>query len=845
MCACGGDDDDDGTRGRGGNGGTGGSGGAAGNTAAFAIKVEPIAAPVLRDSRRWVKVELAREASFVGDVQVSLTNPPAGVTGDVMTFTGAFVSDALQIEIGPDTALGELSVTISAASGGASTSAVLALNVQAAQPTAPRKIEAARLAAQIDLGTALLYRCYARFGDDRLPEEFRGSGADEDLMLPRDIELATPQLSAPALAALRPFTVRPHHPDSVYRSTSSQLDRIGARAAPPAECAGGNAWRSERSPAVPVRVWIECGDAISNATEQHAMTRVLRVFETLWPTMTGHMGAPLLDAGGEDEGGDDAIDVYLVEGAIQRGGDTEDIYKLINLGVNAYAAWSPPYKKNAAGKGISSGYLVLPRIGMLGEKMRSTITHEFFHVLQFAHHDTYDLAVNKNPYWFVEASATWASVHFDRTLSWPARVAAEEHKGRFGRFQRETRALNDPDRAHIYAAYIWPLFLEQRSGSRDIIAAIWNGLEGASDAAQADTLLDGKSSFATNFHTFALRNLNSAFMPGDPLPRSDRYVTLDPLFPDEAIQPIKTIAPLGNYTKGLDMPPLSASYFLFTPDADTIRKVVFEFSGLQPQSELDVDALVHTQDGWLPKPVSLTGQGRVVFCFDKGKSTDTIRGSFDAIELVLSNHARAADARISGDLVVTSSTAPCGVWVGSTTTTTRHADDAFTSQTVTTTTGVVLEFDAETALLSPAKESPYRIRSGTYQSNSLFQSVSRVPACRTIGTTSGTMRWALPMDASPGATSANLTLNTDSQPATYAGSGFTWATFTNTSNCNDRNVDITTSGLNALFWWDTPFTGALHALQADGVTARGSVDVPDGTGRGSIKYEWTFTKRDE
>ena len=822
-----------------------------GGDARLGVAVAPSGAQVLRDSSRLLDITLTRDAAITADVEVSLADPPPGVSADIVTFSGPIANAAMKISVGADVPLGSLELTVVATGGGATIEVPLMLDVLAAEPSSQELIAAALAAGQIDLKTSLLYRSYARFGDDRLPVELRGSGTEEDLILPRDITQAEPQLPAEALAALRPYLVRPDHPESIYASVEARREPRArsaalAPASAPEECSGQNAWRSKHSKSIPVRVWTECGGAtagdLEDRSQVYMLDHVLGMLDTMWPAMTDLMGVPRPDAGGPDEGGDDAIDVYLVQGSITRGGEVHDAATIIGLGLRAYAKQSPSFETNSFGCSISSGYIIMPRSAALGEGMHGTLSHELFHVLQFAHNGDV-LGDAAGLWWFVEASATWALCHFDRTLPWPHRMAAPEHLGRFGRYQHEEIGLMARvPVVHSYAAYIWPLFVEQELGSADIIGSFWTALEKDGTPTEGTETLEQSYSFTQAFHTFALRNLNASFVPGDPLPRTQRYVDLDPVFPDELVKPVTSVLALepGTVsTQALDMPPLSAAYFLLRPTGGDIAKVEIDLTGLQPAGALDVDALIRTPDGWLAHPVSFTGEQKVVFCFDKGPTSETVRGAFDSLELVLSNHAHAIDGRVAGALRVIPTSAPCGVWSGTTTSTTTGSDAAGTT-TETIQTTITLEYDDQNG--GGGGVIPYRLRTGSFTYDRQFQSVDRVPPCQSHETGGGPMSPGMPGDMQPGATFASLYLFTTSQPATYMGGGQSWATITQTTSCNAANMDVTTSSLGFIQWWSTPGIGPFE-VSADGGTIAGAADVDQGTQQ--LHYGWNLMKLDE
>ena len=354
---------------------------------------------------------------------------------------------------------------------------------------------------------------------------------------------------------------------------------------------------------------------------------------------------------------------------------------------------------------------------------------------------------------------------------------------------------------------------------------------------QAVSVLDFLFPFEDNFHTFAVRNLNDEFLPGDPLPASERYVSLDPVFPDKGYPPKPkedaTLVPRSVYTTALDMPPLSARYFKVVAGTRDIRKVEFDFTGL-PQTNLNVDALVFVYDyddpiesGWLPEPLSLTGEGRVVFCFDEGPTTATRRGSFLELQLVLSNHALRQP--LEGELRIKASTAPCGVWAG-TTTQTIDFGDGFQRTTGTITTNVVFEFDEEAA--GDNVSTPFRLQSGDFVYEWNFDQYVR--GCHGVATAAGAMhRAASVLDMSAGATLANLTLYPGNPPM-YGGGGVSYAEVTTVTTCDDGFHETTTT-IGPVTWWPG---GGFLPVQPDRETIRDSNDAPPG-----IHTEWTFTKR--
>ena len=475
--------------------------------AGFSFEVGPASAIAFADSGRVLTVTLARTGGFTADVTVTLSNPPAGVTAEAVTFTGGIASLSLPVTLDDSVAPGNLALAFNASSRAISASTTLQLSVQAPQARAQRKIADALAANSIDRDTSLLYRLYALAGDPRLPAALVGSGsAEEDLRLFAQVEAALPSMSVAMQAAIHPFMVRPDHPDSIYRrpgTTSARSNASSARrdhalattaaAFAPSTCVAGAQWRSARSATIPVRVWSECYDDVPFTqwtTDKADMT--MQVFEKIWTPMTKLMGQPRLDVGAADNGGDEAIDVYIVSSYSLTHADQPT--SAADLGnANGFARPAGPSIVNSAGNKVSSGYMVLSGAKAGTQLQRSTIIHEFFHVLQFAHNAS--LAEIKD--WFYEASARWVESFYDRKLDWPAKVAfAKVHKPWFEIFVNEDKALDVPEEEHWYASYIWAFFLEQESKGPDIIGQLWTALESAKSLADEDQIIDAAYSFA-------------------------------------------------------------------------------------------------------------------------------------------------------------------------------------------------------------------------------------------------------------------------------------------------------------------------------------------------------------
>jgi len=828
-------------------------GGDSAETAPFSISVEPAALALARGASAELTVHVERDPGFEDAVRLTLDELPEGFAADVVTLPFGVDDGVLTLVSTPELSEGsDFELTALGTSGKASASAELALSVAPEELSSREKIQAALVAGDIDRETSLLYRMYALFGDARLPEALLGSGSDEeDAALFGEIWLTRSELSSGGQAALRPFLVRPAHPESVWNEGVGTPRRFGAAPVaaaelpPAADCpeqsGAPGAWMSRRSAAEPVRVWAQCrGTPEGDAETVRLVDKALGVLHKIYGPMTGLMTAPIAD----EDGGDEAIDFYIVDpgASVHR---REESFAPVALG-STY----DDYPEVNSG---SSGFVTLPRSLVYTSRFHSTVIHEFFHVLEKAYNHLYSVRELTPPsyvaHWFPEAAAVWAAAHFDRVLApWEDGRGAylDAHLRFVNRFQPSESALNASEPVpHAYSAYIWPFFVEQETGAPTFMPQIWEGLVNAGSFEQADDAIASVFPFAEHFKDFALRNANSAFLPGDPLPKSQRYVALDPIFPDgqgpKFLQ--GELVADQEFRRELPIPNLAARYLLVSADADT-KKVELDLSGLQPAGQVDVQALVYNNvGGWVPEPLDFSDESRVVFCFDKGKTTPERYGSFGGMLLVISNHATRDDSSVSGELVISPKSEPCTpVWQGAVSMT-QHYPSPAGEVTNTVTTDVTFEFD-DTAPASPF-QTLYRVRGGTYAYDWLGDFSERTPdPCQTHQTASGSMNPdpAAFVSGTPGASMGNITIDLLSDPPTYSAQAYTYANAHVSSDCNDAHEIEEYDYVTVLSWWTTDPV-IWPEVSEDGNVLAGTYEttVDDTT----TKFVWNLVRVDE
>ena len=635
----------------GGGSGGGDAGGGGSTPPPYAVALEADAIDIPQGSSARLLVSVTRQAGFTDDVAVTLDSPPAGLHAAAMTVPATRSAGILEIQVDPDAQLQASTVRVLAQSGSSSVAMTATVTVGAAVPGAQELIAQALQAGQIDYPTSLVYRAYALFGDPRLPAEYQSAGPiaeDRGLF----VDAADPSLPAATQDLLRPFLVRPAHAASIFNQ-SGRATAQGARPATPgttgSACPEGTVatatnWRSEASLKAPFQVWIQCSS--DPAADDVDLAKAVALIEGIWKDMTKLMGSPVPDAGGPDEGGDSDIDFYLVgDGQVfKRGAGGQ---KLADPSVLAYELSSPPFANNT-----SSGFLVMNRGRLYDAEFKSDVVHEFFHALQDAYNQKIAFTAGANgssEYWYTEASAVWAETDFARETT---DVAV--HPRFTQQFQKLRSSLHLSGAGlSMYASYIFPFFMQQKTGGDAIIQQSWANLRGVSGFDAANRTLGTVFDFTSNFRLFAIENYNTD-LPGA-LDQGKRYVGFDPKFPDNATPKLDDDKPLSQkmtLTPAVDIAALRASYYRYRVTSDQIKKVVFTLDEISKDG-LDIDGLVEIEgQSWQKN--DYTGRTEVKFCLDKPEE------KLHEIVLVLSNHSVPLSQMVTGKLKVEASTVPCG-----------------------------------------------------------------------------------------------------------------------------------------------------------------------------------------
>ena len=636
----------------------------------------------------YLPVTIERAAGL-GEVVLLVRGPDGVGAADVALPIGRD-SVVIEVSVAYDTEVAPAMLTVTATADRGDGSATLPIDVRPYAPSSIELIGAALDAGTIDYATSLLYRAYAMVGDERLPEAYRGTSMGEDLAFFREARSA--DLSPATQAALLPFLVRPSEPESIYNTLgATNPGGLTAQAASCTETDPGqivmNGYKTKRA-SVPMRVWVKCSgdEAVDDVILESAVSHA----EDFYAKMTGDFGAPVFDDADVGTAGnlDDCIDLYIVpDGTASLRGNQTHSARGITVDTKPYAG------------NTSSGYILIGRSRALSSGLKSTYAHEFFHVLQNAYNMTFmfERAGAGRPwieFWWVEASATWASTQYVPSL------AFEVYNERFPGYQgakkstHQSYATTSSDAYLMYASFIWGHFVQHDRGGVGVIKQSWDALKPVTGHEAANNALDGVFGYEDSFPKFAIANINENLPDALPLAKRHKGLRND-RFPEPRPKPTysaqERLDAVVNKLVTVDVAPLRAQYFRYTIGSN-IKKVVVHFDTITQNDGLDIQAVEHLKD----KPWRVenhTGKDKQTYCIDRPGE------ELEELILVLSNvTVLPFEQFVLGAMRIETFELPCAVrWTGTLSHTTTTTVPGL-STTERRTAAVSLEQDTESVL---------------------------------------------------------------------------------------------------------------------------------------------------
>jgi hypothetical protein len=695
---------------------------------------------------------------------------------------------------------------------------VWTIDGRALPPTSFGLIEQATAKGLINDETALIYKVYVEFNDDRLPAQYLGR--DDGFPEARTLSEAQGQfdtLSPATQQLLAPFLLLPDAPGSWYERRATQQAAQAANA--------------------PVSQWVVESTANVNVHWDQGLRPTDGVkakefaveLERVWPKLTGLLGVPLSKT---NSGMGGPLEVWMVDIAtvVKRSGDKEAD------AVTLYYPSSGPCQDQVP------AFMVVT-----ANSDFATLVHEFTHVIL----SRYKLKTGcfwREYYWMEEATATWAQHYI-----YPG-PPHSEHPYAPSFLSKPEVSLESLANGHQYGAYLWFFYITRGVDSgAHYVRETWDAAANLDSLSAINSVIPG--GFKDVWPEFVLYNWNrmvprgvSFGGAGEPY----RYYAKWDQLNEKAAEATNILVNLNGkasakYTLAHSVPHLAAQYFHydFTTDSN-IRSLTFSnpyADGNEPTAKVQAIVKIRGQN-WKPAE-DWTKFDRKKLCRDLPSE------DFEELVIVISNSEFVTRKGIiqGVDAELEVSNFGCEVWQG----TIDHSYEATVPEAKTTTTStanVVFLYDDAASQGGMGLPQIYTVESGTY-SYSKRVDFPFEPPCRTLITASGPIPPNYPNPGVVGPTTGSLifvpgVLFPAGTGVHYTGQGNSLVQFTETDNCNENHEDITTiidsDGVSTfLLWWPS----VDGEVSADGKTIDGSKDIPEGseTNTRSGHWHWHFTRK--
>ena len=324
-------------------------------------------------------------------------------------------------------------------------------------------IDQALADGEIDEETAILYRVYAAFGDDRLPNELDVGGLMDAGAVLRDARERFDTLSPEAQQAIGPYFIPPIYEGTWYRDVgvedSAPIDGPKGNAPLGCEEDPGRYWQYVQTGKI--RVW---HNTLRPNHGQIAFA-VLNALETkAWPKLSALMGrTPPIDSVEQEitqDGCSDHYDVYIVELQPDEQGDLP------------FWAYTEAHSNSSDCEPWPSYMVVAGNNAVASQRRQYAMAHEFMHSLQYAYRTCLSDALE----WITESTAQWAIDYVEPNAIDPVKSPKHfEHLYAHSYFEALDKPLHRGNKDHAYGSYIWPLFITKTQGE-SFIPQLWNDI---------------------------------------------------------------------------------------------------------------------------------------------------------------------------------------------------------------------------------------------------------------------------------------------------------------------------------------------------------------------------------
>ncbi len=532
-------------------------------------------------------------------------------------------------------------------------------------------IDQALAAKSIDAETAHKYRVFAAFGDSRLPARYRGNnaGGPEPSQAVAAAGALLGTFSAQTQADLAPFFMRPDEPGS-WVTLESVAGLLPTEVQALAPNSGG--WQSFPAVGGRAKVWAQNryqGDAAKAEALAAALTTLI------WKKLDDVMGpAPATDAGLAHNGGDGALDFYLVHAP-----KTGDIW-----------AGFAPAADPRSWCGPSRYIMIDSQRPLVGNAKTNGIleiaAHELMHAIEFAYPTGGDCAAR----WIMEASATWAE-----NFVYPR--PDSEHSFAEDFLDTPDRSINEGTtypKSRIYGAYLLPYFREMTgSDGPQFMHKIWDNMTTMDDLAAVDAVLD--SGFEKTWPKFLIQNWNRPSVPSgyrgwDRLATGARPFGMKSVKEPWTPMSAKAGPAIENITFGFGLPYLAGQYRHFVFDG-SVKSVLFRNTVAEEGMPHTTVWAIEKIGGTWKAPVDWTKEFQKAWCRDEAdqdlEELVVIFGNSDWKDKKSLNPAKESSVKVYPT--------GCTSWVGTVTATYTQDEPTFGAMRQTATTSVRFEVDPD------------------------------------------------------------------------------------------------------------------------------------------------------
>ena len=483
----------------------------------------------------------------------------------------------------------------------------------------------------LDLDTAWAYRFFCLAETGKLPAKYRSpTPIKSGTPILRQFNRIQDQLQPATLKTLKPYLVRPTHPESIFSRAYDQSRGLSSSAS---SLFGSGMLFAQDDPKRPKNMWdppLNCSDKLriwyrQGYKEKAERARYWLNNENMYESFKKLMGTQPWDDTSECMGMDDAKERKKCEE--EQGGDGRlDIYIVprTESGMNALG-WCRAIWPKAR---VSPSFILIDQnlsdpAGPQGNIFAATLAHELFHAFQDA------LDAKEEPWW-AEGTAVWAEDHINRDFD----IEHEYIGGAFDLKKKSFITLTEMENDHHYSAYLFPYYLSTiNPADFSIIGEIWQACREQSALEAVDIHLknraqgSSKDGFDETFKTFILTNFNdTASFTNNYAEQLNTYpwhrekiITLD------RKEPHKTKI---TFSTGDALEPLSARYIEIKNKLDPkiTPFVRFDLADFKQNEKLTIQAIIFR--GGTPEVQDWSDQDEKVFCINEWNE------KFDKIVLV-------------------------------------------------------------------------------------------------------------------------------------------------------------------------------------------------------------------